>query len=113
MLTRREWMTSTALFGLAATGSASLPRTGQSDEQETGHSASSGSESGPPSRNPIDIGSRRELFVDDLLIDRLNGAELRLHPPQPRAIVLQFDQPWEGLYCGYETVLKDGDVFRF
>ena len=36
-----------------------------------------------------------------------------LHPPQPREIVLKFDQPWEGLYCGYETVLKDGDVFRF
>ena len=27
--------------------------------------------------------------------------------------MLKFDQPWEGLYCGYETVLKDGDLFRF
>ncbi len=61
----------------------------------------------------INIGARRELFVDQLLIDRLEGARLELHAPQPREIVLKFDQPWEGLYCGYETVLKDGDLFRF
>lgn len=61
----------------------------------------------------INIGARRELFVDQLLIDRLEGARLVLHAPQPREIVLKFDQPWEGLYCGYETVLKDGDLFRF
>lgn len=61
----------------------------------------------------INIGSRRELFVDQLLIDRLEGARLELHSPQPREIVLKFDQPWEGLYCGYETVLKDGELFRF
>jgi hypothetical protein len=69
-----------------------------------------GEPSGPQA---IDIGSRRELFVDDRLIDRLAGSRLELHPPQPREIVLKFDQPWEGLYSGYETVLKDGDVFRF
>jgi len=66
-----------------------------------------------PEPEPITMGSRLELFVDDLLIDRLNGARLELHSPQPREIVLRFDQPWEGLYSGYETVLKDGDVFRF
>jgi hypothetical protein len=61
----------------------------------------------------INIGSRRELFVDQLLVDRMERARLVLHPPQPREIVLKFDQPWEGLYCGYETVLKDGDLLRF
>ena len=63
--------------------------------------------------DPIEIGSRRELFVDHHLIDRLEGARLVLHRPQPREVVLKFDQPWEGLYSGYETVLKDGDTFRF
>ena len=68
-----------------------------------------------PSRaaEPIDIGSRRELFVDELLIESMDGARLRLNQPQPRELVFKFDQPWEGLYCGYETVLKDGDTFRF
>ena len=60
----------------------------------------------------IDIGDRRELFVDGYLIDRLTGAQLALHAPQPREIVLEFDQPWEGLYSGYTTILKAGDVFR-
>ncbi|MBP85544.1 MAG: hypothetical protein CMJ64_02325 [Planctomycetaceae bacterium] len=63
--------------------------------------------------DPIDIGSRRELFVDHYLIQSLNGARLVLHRPQPRESVLKFDQPWEGLYSGYETVLKDGKTFRF
>lgn len=62
---------------------------------------------------PIEIGSRRELFVDDYLIERLDKARLVLHAPQPREVVLRFDQPWEGLYSGYETVLRDGDVLRF
>ena len=29
------------------------------------------------------IGSRRELFIDHLLIDRLEGTELQLQQPQP------------------------------
>jgi len=62
--------------------------------------------------DPIDVGNRRELFVDRRLIDRLEGARLKLHPPQPREIVLKFDRPWEGLYSGYETVLNTGDRFR-
>ncbi len=33
---------------------------------------------------PIDIGSRRELFVDHHLIDQLNGVSLKLHSPQSR-----------------------------
>ncbi len=63
--------------------------------------------------DPLQLGSRRELFVDDLLIERLEGARLVQHAPEAREIVLRFDEPWEGLYSGYETVLKDGDKFRF
>lgn len=62
---------------------------------------------------PIDIGSRRELFVDHHLIGSLGGVRLVLHRPEPREIVFRFDQPWEGLYSGYETVLKDGETYRF
>ena len=59
-----------------------------------------------------DIGSRWELFVDDWLVDALKGTRLRLHHPVPREVVLRFDKPWEGLFCGYVTVLRDGDLFR-
>ena len=60
-----------------------------------------------------DIGSRRELFVDDHLIERLTGcAELRLHHPQPREIVIEHDAPWEGSGSGYHSLFKDGDLYR-
>ena len=60
-----------------------------------------------------DIGSRRELFVDDHLIERLTGcAELRLHHPQPREIVIEHDAPWEGSGSGYHSLFKDGDLSR-
>ena len=63
---------------------------------------------------PISIDSRRELLVDDYLIERIDGqAELRLHSPTPRERVLVFDQPWEGNSCGaYNTVFVDGDRYR-
>ncbi|HVK18409.1 MAG TPA: hypothetical protein VM533_15845 [Fimbriiglobus sp.] len=60
-----------------------------------------------------DIGSRRELFVDDTLIDRLGGkATLRLHHPQPKEVALVHDTPWEGSGSGYHSVFRDGDRYR-
>jgi len=59
-----------------------------------------------------DIGSRRELFVDDWLIDRLENARLVLHRPQPRDVASRCDQPWESAGPGYPTVLRDGDRYR-
>ena len=61
---------------------------------------------------PIDVGSRLEPIVDDYLIERLDGASLRLHQPTPREIVLKFDRPWEGIWCCYTTVLKDDNLYR-
>lgn len=46
------------------------------------------------SEPPLEIGSRRELFVDDFLIGKLTGgAALHLHQPQPQEVVLVTD-PW-------------------
>jgi hypothetical protein len=62
---------------------------------------------------PIDIGSRRELFVDDFLIDKLSdGAALRLHHPTPQDVAIVHDSPWEGSGSGYHTVFQDGDLYR-
>lgn len=53
---------------------------------------------------PIEIGSRRELFVDRLLIDRLDGADLRMHRP------VKAPRPKSPLPTGaYATVIKDSD----
>lgn len=66
-----------------------------------------------PSAAPTAIGTRRELFIDDALIENLSGDVRRqLHHPQPREVVLRFDQPWEGTGCGYCSLFQDGDRYR-
>ncbi|MEA1951500.1 MAG: hypothetical protein U9N87_08950, partial [Planctomycetota bacterium] len=60
----------------------------------------------------IDLGSRRELFVDHFLIDKLEGAALALNRPKDEGVVLKFDKPWEGPFAGYVTILRDGDKYR-
>ncbi len=66
-----------------------------------------------PTEAVVDIGSRRELFVDSFLVDHLKGqARLRLHHPVPQEEVLVFDAPWEGSGSVYVSILKDGDIYR-
>jgi len=61
----------------------------------------------------IDIGSRRELFVDEYLIERMTaGARLRLHRPVETDDVFVHDTPWEGNRTLYYTMFRDGDVYR-
>lgn len=61
---------------------------------------------------PVDIGSRRELFVDGYLAESLENVRQVLNTPEHESAALLFDQPWEGRYCGYVSVLKDGDLYR-
>ncbi|MBM3797720.1 MAG: hypothetical protein FJW31_27545 [Acidobacteria bacterium] len=57
---------------------------------------------------PIDLGSRREIFVDHFLIDRLTGgAALQLAQSVDQGTVHKFDQPWEGRFSGYATILRE------
>ncbi len=60
----------------------------------------------------LDLGSRRELMVDRHLIESLDRASLTLERPRDEGVVLRFDRPWEGAFCAYATVLKDGPLFR-
>ncbi len=62
--------------------------------------------------DPISIGSRRELFIDHALIEKLDGVALQLQRPHPAGVALKFDQKWEGQVSGYVTVIHDGDLYR-
>lgn len=65
------------------------------------------------SKEPVDIGSRRELFVDDFLVDNLSGgARLALHPPQRREIVWQPETAWESPVSCYFTAWQDEQGVR-
>lgn len=46
--------------------------------------------------NALNIGSRRELFVDNYLIDTLDGASLKLHEPIPAGKAIGIDKEWDG-----------------
>ncbi|QGQ28115.1 hypothetical protein [Gimesia maris] len=56
----------------------------------------------------LEIGSRRELFVDRFLIDELEHAELKLHPPQLMPAVTP-PRP----HGHYATVLKSDRGYQF
>ena len=62
---------------------------------------------------PIDVGQRWELLVDDHLIERMTGeVALRLHEPVAREVVMVHEKPWEGNTCGYHTIFQDGGLYR-
>ena len=63
-------------------------------------------------KDVIDLKSHRELFIDYFLIDRMEGTRLVLHEPRDEETVLKFDKPWEGPFCGYCTVINNGDKYE-
>lgn len=68
---------------------------------------------GIASAEVTNIGSRRELFVDKLLIDQMKGTTLRLHHPEEAGIAVEFDQPWEGRFSAYITVIHNDESNKY
>jgi hypothetical protein len=46
------------------------------------------------------------------LIETLNGARLVLQKPCDEGYVIKFDKPWEGLFTGGVTIIKDEETYR-
>jgi hypothetical protein len=95
---RRRWLKSATALGLTAAGATVLRRAANAGE--------------PHPSDAIDIGSRRELFVDHYLIGRLQGVRLKLHEPRPAGAAVKYDGPADERFCFYTTILKDGDTYR-
>ena len=53
------------------------------------------------------LGSRRGLFVDDWLIDRMSGVHLKMHSPISREVALEFNRPWEGPVSYDPVIMKN------
>ncbi|PWJ58150.1 hypothetical protein CLV98_1047 [Dyadobacter jejuensis] len=60
----------------------------------------------------IELGSKREIFVDKFLIQELKGAELVMKSPRDEGAVMAFNEPWETNAPAYITILKDTDRYR-
>ncbi|NIV39460.1 MAG: hypothetical protein GWN58_61645, partial [Anaerolineae bacterium] len=54
----------------------------------------------------MQIGSRLELFVDQAVLEQLDGLALKMHAPRPAPA-----SPTR-IRGHYVTVLKDGDIYR-
>lgn len=62
---------------------------------------------------PLDIGSRRELMVDDFLVAALSGeVGHRLHQPIPQNVILTTDRVWEGNMNNFNTIIHEPDHLR-
>lgn len=60
----------------------------------------------------IQLGNKREIFVDNYLIEKLNGVQIVLHSPVDTGPVFSFDKPWEGIFSTYCTILKEEGFYR-
>ncbi len=61
---------------------------------------------------PYLLGERRVLFVDELLIAKREGVELKLHHPRLRETVMTYDAPWEGSGSDFQRLIRVGDTIR-
>ena len=62
---------------------------------------------------PIDIGNRRELFVDEYLIESIDESlSLQVKRPDPQEVIFEADEPWEGNTSGYYSFFQDDDLYR-
>ena len=73
------------------------------------------SESGQvAAKEPLDIGSDRQLFIDEYLIAEKNDVKLTVNPPRKtgeRNVVAE--NPWESFRVGaWNSVMKDGDTYK-
>ena len=70
----------------------------------------------PQSRRVIDVGSKKQLFVDELYIQSSRGVTLTMNPPyRDGKVLLTNDQPWETgpeTYVGvYSSVKKENGAY--
>lgn len=62
---------------------------------------------------PIDIGNRLELFVDDYLIEKIEGnVGHHMMLPEPQEVVFVVDESWEGNTSAYYSIFQDGDSYK-
>jgi len=52
-----------------------------------------------PDNTPANIGTDRQLFVDEFWIDHASGVERRLHEPERREIAIEPNEKLDLLPC--------------
>lgn len=63
-------------------------------------------------QSPLVMQNRRELFVDNAIIDSMHNVEDKIGTPVSGGVAVKFDKPWEGSFCAYVSIVNDGKKFR-
>lgn len=74
--------------------------------------AQSAPKAGKTGKTAVSLADRREIFVDDFLVEEMKNVRLMLHAPHDEGEVFRFDKPWEGVFSGYCTILNDRGKYR-
>jgi hypothetical protein len=67
---------------------------------------------------PLSVGSRRELFVDNFIIGALSGGAVRhlfaMTPAttRPTDVAMTWNADWEGFWCRYSRYIEDHGVIK-
>ena len=66
------------------------------------------------SASALDIGDRRQVFIDHRFLESSQGVRLRVHPPRKTGeLTIAQEHPWESRRVGlYGTVLKVGETYH-
>ncbi len=59
------------------------------------------------------LDDNRMLCWDDILIDKAENTEIRMHKPTPRELAVIGDAQWDGVHNNYASIEKVGDRYYF
>ena len=61
----------------------------------------------------LDVGNRKQLFIDDRLFSQKNGISLVTNPPVKAEIAILPEKPWENRSLGlYATIIEDEGIYK-
>ena len=61
---------------------------------------------------PVQIGTDRQLFLDEFWTAESHGVERRLHTPELKERSIKSEHPWEARLSAYHTAFHDGERWR-
>jgi hypothetical protein len=64
------------------------------------------------SDEPVQIGTDRQLFLDEFWTAESDGVVRRLHSPVRREAAIRSEHPWEARLSAYHVTFHDGDRWR-
>ncbi|MEO6244798.1 MAG: hypothetical protein ABIQ12_05120 [Opitutaceae bacterium] len=71
-----------------------------------------GGAAGLSAEEAVMLKNRRELFLDDFLVQEVSGLDYRQGVPVAAGTALRFDKAWEGQAVAYASVVATGDKFQ-